>query len=595
MALAGEWWEGDAEQVDDLFRAVGQRIQSSLPLKDRKWMGRTYAQCLDAKEIIDWLISEHLCNSRKHAVKIGSGLQKRKILVHVWGSHTKLVPFTDTQMFFRLCRVPFSAVSDVTTDEIQQAAALFHPPDDANEDVTGSENSIPVALTTPTPPGSRLLLVGLGPAGLAVCRSLSKVTHITVVEPKEFVEYTPSVLNGLVNPDAWRALVVSTEDALRAACGKRVTWNWQRGYVKVIRPGSVDIQPVGEGDGRCVVAKFDGAIIATGTSNGIWKAGGMPLVACGAMALDATGCTLAGREEQLRLEKARLELAAEKARRQDMPDSENALKATGHPIEKAKKVDTARPPEAAEECKPPEIIVVGGGIVGVELASEIVTSFPDLRDHVTLVNRGERILSGGPASASKAASDWFAANGVNVLTGESATQFLEELPSEEPPHIIRYMCVGARPILPQFDPPARLDSKGYLLCDAQFRVLAAGSGGSLWADGRVFACGDCAEIRGLEGQVNKTIYPAETNARKVAYNMEKIVFGRHLGLKSACKGLDPTVTSLGPDAAVMVVNGITTMTGKPASLVKHMIEQSKVDEKRGGVGGALLWKLVPHI
>ena len=72
-------------KLDDIF----QQMKISLELKDRQWMGGTYKNCLDAKDIVDFLVSEqrgNFCPTREKAVEVCRELQAQSLIVHVWGS-----------------------------------------------------------------------------------------------------------------------------------------------------------------------------------------------------------------------------------------------------------------------------------------------------------------------------------------------------------------------------------------------------------------------------------------------------------------------------------------------------------------------------
>lgn len=62
------------------------------------------------------------------------------------------------------------------------------------------------------------------------------------------------------------------------------------------------------------------------------------------------------------------------------------------------------------------VLIVGGGPVGVEMAGEIVETWPG--HSVTIVQSGERILAGTGGSASAHASRFLTQRGVTLLTGE---------------------------------------------------------------------------------------------------------------------------------------------------------------------------------
>jgi NADH dehydrogenase FAD-containing subunit len=63
-------------------------------------------------------------------------------------------------------------------------------------------------------------------------------------------------------------------------------------------------------------------------------------------------------------------------------------------------------------------MVVGGGIVGVELAAELAKAASRAPRRITLVHGGARLMDDLPASAGERAAKWLRRHGVNVLVGE---------------------------------------------------------------------------------------------------------------------------------------------------------------------------------
>jgi len=401
---------------------------------------------------------------------------------------------------------------------------------------------------------STVLVVGLGPAALAFCRKLPEGPEVIVVEPKDFVEFTPGVLRGFCDIEHWRALVAPVPDVLDVASPGA---SWIKGRVELMTESFAIVR---KDTGEESKVPFDYAIVATGSANGIWKPA------------DSCAMSLAAREEQLLAEQNKL--------RQTETAALNGHVNKGFP----------------------RVAVSGAGIVGVELVAEIVERYPGLRSHVVLLSRNDTILPTHPESVSDYCYDWLERNGVEIISGVDCRSYQDWLKAEGQDHAIQYLCAGQQPRLPRFEPPVALDSKGHIFVNSEMRVLSSIDPDELlWASGRVFAFGDCAEVLGLEGAFAKTIYPAEGIASTVACNVELLLQGRDDSCEEvSAMWLSPVIISLGCKDAVMDVSNHKLLTGRAASAVKYLIERSKmVEAESAGCGpfqswGSLLWKLVPH-
>mmetsp|Transcript_1505 Transcript_1505/g.4508 ORF Transcript_1505/g.4508 Transcript_1505/m.4508 type:complete len:333 (+) Transcript_1505:117-1115(+) len=111
--------------------SVCELMRRALPVKDRRSFGILYRDCLDAKEIVAWLVSGDFCQNSKEAVEIGRALQKQKYMVHIWGSHTVLVPFNDSTMYFRFtdkglnARASESELAEAPRESRRQASRIL--------------------------------------------------------------------------------------------------------------------------------------------------------------------------------------------------------------------------------------------------------------------------------------------------------------------------------------------------------------------------------------------------------------------------------------------------------------------------------------
>lgn len=85
-------------------------------------------------------------------------------------------------------------------------------------------------------------------------------------------------------------------------------------------------------------------------------------------------------------------------------------------------IDNARRTSNVLSNLPPEgtVAIVGGGLSGVEMASELRESRPDL--HIQLYDRGETILADFSARLSNYVENWFTEHGVEVIKESNITK-----------------------------------------------------------------------------------------------------------------------------------------------------------------------------
>jgi NADH dehydrogenase FAD-containing subunit len=167
------------------------------------------------------------------------------------------------------------------------------------------------------------------------------------------------------------------------------------------------------------------------------------------------------------------------------------------------------------------ILIVGGGPLGVEIAGEIVETWPGRS--VTIVESGARILSGTAISASAHAAKFLTQRGVTLLTGEriespSPGNGISEGPGEARTasgqriaYDVILWCIGGRPnteyLRAHFS--SRLDADGRVRVTSQ--LLMEG-------EDRMFALGDITNLKEnkmalhIAGQLSV----AEANIRAVA-------------------------------------------------------------------------------
>lgn len=155
-----------------------------------------------------------------------------------------------------------------------------------------------------------------------------------------------------------------------------------------------------------------------------------------------------------------------------------------------------------------KVLIIGGGIVGVELAGEIADHFPD--KSVTLAQSSGRLVEELKPKASMIAQRQLEELGVKILYNTRSSPNDSTYQSTD----IVYMCVGLRPntAIMQENFSGVLDESGRIKVDGQFRVEGTSN---------MFALGDCANVE--EGKLG---YLADKQAVVLSKNMIALSNGK---------------------------------------------------------------------
>jgi len=199
--------------------------------------------------------------------------------------------------------------------------------------------------------------------------------NITLIERKDFFEYTPSILRALVGVDAktGRSRVLKDIYA-RTAAGTKATF--LRGDIFNLSPDAVEVRPIVSNDG---VATNNGSSSISNDIDDIVK---IPYDYC----IIATGTAYkspirdSSSEEWTRSQRERMV-------------NQWALK--------------------LQEAD--EIVIVGGGIVGVELAADIIYKYPNKT--VRLISKSHILLPELPPKCGEYAAKWLQRHGVRLEMG----------------------------------------------------------------------------------------------------------------------------------------------------------------------------------
>ncbi|KAA0545366.1 NAD(P)/FAD-dependent oxidoreductase [Bacillus sp. BGMRC 2118] len=130
--------------------------------------------------------------------------------------------------------------------------------------------------------------------------------------------------------------------------------------------------------------------------------------------------------------------------------------------------------------------IVGGGLSGVELASELSESRPDLR--IKLFDRGKHILSMFPERLSNYVEGWFHSHGVEVINHSNITKVEENTiyNHDEPIHCdVMVWTAGIQPTKVVRDLDVEKDQQGRVALTKQH---------NLPNDEHVYVVGDCASL-----------------------------------------------------------------------------------------------------
>jgi NADH dehydrogenase FAD-containing subunit len=221
----------------------------------------------------------------------------------------------------------------------------------------------------------RIVIVGGGFAGTYCAQSLEDYFHVTIIDNKDYFEFTPSVLRTIVEPHHLRKLQVLHTHYLRTATViQKEVLRLENDHVVV--------------DDRDI--PFDYLVINSGSTY------------------------------QPPFKESRLIGSARG----------NTLRESYTSIRKAKK-----------------IMVIGGGLVGVELAAEIVSHFPG--KEVILVHSQSTVISRFPKKAVRYVEQFLRDNGVTVLCGERVVghkgQMFVTDQNKEIEVDLAFLCTGIQP------------------------------------------------------------------------------------------------------------------------------------------------------
>jgi len=435
----------------------------------------------------------------------------------------------------------------------------------------------------------KVLIVGGQFSGLFTARDLKKHFHCTIVDAKEFFEYTPGILRCYVKPCHFDSLSFTLQPVIERSMGVKFIWGEVLnidGKNKVAKVLPIYTQNNGE---SFDMVAFDYCVICAGCDFNPFKANGeslwFPTVRVGSRAESEWG----------HIDERYIE-----GRRR-------------HILEEYHKI-------AGYAAKNSTVMIAGAGFIGVEWATELEYYFPNLK--MTIIDFLPRCLGPLPDGAALYCSEYMSAVGIKEFYGlkyePKNPDFWKatELPNGAD---LTYVCMGVK-ASNHFMPEEVKSLKGpggggwihfnrYMQVTEKSVPDANGieGEGQVWCDGTVFAVGDCNygcignPKKWIMPPIPKISYPGEEQALHACNNIERMEKGRQMMETWWPWGAGMFATSLGPHDACFVLaandkkhSGVMVNWWLPAAIQKEIIETTKVNECKNGIIGICIWHFVHH-
>ncbi len=328
----------------------------------------------------------------------------------------------------------------------------------------------------------KVVIIGGGFAGAYCTRQLQHDFEVTLIDTKDYFEFTPSVLRTLVEPEHGKKIEVKHSQYLKKG-------QFVKGEVVSISTPEVKT--------KSAAYPFDYLIICSGSRYN------SPI-----------------KEENL--------LIASRG---------SELREYAHKLKEAQKV-----------------LIIGGGVVGTELAAEIICAFPEKK--ITIVQAVGELLERNVPKVRKYAQKFLEKRGVKILFNEKMVISSNKKYTTDKGTKLRadlvFLCTGITPN-GKFVPKSEIDHRKFVLVNEFLQV-----------NKNTFAAGDIAAI-GEE----KLAQNAERQAQIVVRNIAHLEKGEELEKYESKPRI--MVISLGEWNGIIVYKKFV-WTGIVAGILKQLIE-----------------------
>ena len=333
----------------------------------------------------------------------------------------------------------------------------------------------------------KIVIIGGGFAGAYCARKLEQDFEVTLIDTKDYFEFTPSVLRTIVDPAHLKKIQVLHRHYLHKA--------------KILQEEVRDITPL-----RIKVQRgsqpYDYLIISSGSTYNT------PI-----------------KEKNL--------VIASRA---------NELRSYAHQLQEAG-----------------SILIIGGGLVGVELAAEIIARYPAKK--ITLVHAAAELLERNPARARQSAQKFLERRGVTILLNERVVSFKKKEFITDKKTILTadlaFLCTGIKPNY-------EFLKKNFAVCLNDRNNLVVNDFLQLPGHAAIFAAGDITAIA-----EEKTAQNAEKQAQVVVKNIYHLERQQPLVAYHSLPRV--MVISLGEWRGIVVYKNYV-LTGIIPGILKQLIE-----------------------
>jgi len=449
----------------------------------------------------------------------------------------------------------------------------------------------------------RVLIVGGGVGGLAAARELRGRFRVTVVDPKEYYEYSAGILRAYVDPCHWDSITFCYKEVLERVFGVGFIWGevisidgeHKHAHVKAMFAKEEDVVPFD----YCIIASgcnFNPTISSSGESP--W----FPVVH--------------GRNVDLSEMRHLDERYLEGRRRRILEEHRSLVQLNSQQA---------------------NVLINGAGIYGVEWACELQHAFPKLQ--ITVTDFLPHCLGPLTPEARTYCEAYMKSKGIRTfytikLSERNRQEYFQTIGL--PNGVAKtYVIMGVKQSN-YFMPKTTLSEKGpsqgdWILLNKKLQVVT--KDGHVWGDGSVFVVGNCSYGCVMESPddehgmppVPKTGYTAEQQAIHAAQSIRALDRSRYGASDRCCIPFccipvpgcvlrtQPRTTwypwgsgifaiSLGPNDGCFIVganhtknSGRIKYKGQRAAAMKELIETTKVAQCRGDHRlSSLIWYLIHH-
>ncbi len=206
--------------------------------------------------------------------------------------------------------------------------------------------------------------------------------------------------------------------------------------------------------------------------------------------------------------------------------------------------------------KSKNILIIGGGLVGVELAGEISTKYP--KKEITIIHSKNKLIERNPKSASDYAEKFLKKRGVEILYNNYILKKEKNKLFTKKGDILNvdlvFLCTGINPNS-KFLNQNLLNKQKQIIVNENLQVKGYKN---------IFAAGDINDIL-----IEKTAQNAEKQANMVIKNIKALESSKKLLIYNHKK--TPLVISLGKYSGIFIWNNFV-FTGFIPGLLKNLIE-----------------------